>query len=111
MKRSVMMRPGSTTLTRSMARSHLLVELGAIPARHVDDPKLVVAEDFEGDLLARSMPPEPLVEILPCRRLLRVERDDHIALLDARARTRSVRHDPGDHDPFLERVGKHPQPG
>src|SRR6058998_743062 len=95
---------------RSMP-SDLLVEVGPVSAGHVHHAQLVVPEHFQGDPLARPVPPQAQVEFLPRRHLPRVERHDHVALLDARTRARTVRHDPRDHDPFLEWMGEDAQPG
>src|ERR1700675_508098 len=95
--------PRSTVPLRS---GNLLVEVRAVAAGHVEPLELVVAHHLERDLLSRPSPPEGQVQILPRRHLAGVEREDDVALADARARARPVGHQPRHHHALVERMGE-----
>src|SRR6185503_10905951 len=99
---------GSLPVRRS---GTLLVEVGAVAAGDGQLADLVVAHHFEGHLLARRVAPEREVQLLAGGDLLRVERHDQVALLDARARPGAVGHEAGHHHTFLHRGGEDPEPG
>src|SRR5689334_5840213 len=99
---------GSLPVRRS---GTLLVEVGAVAAGDGQLADLVVAHHLEGHLLARGVAPEREVQLLAGGHLLRVERHDQVALLDARARPGAVRHEAGHHHAFLHRGGDDPEPG
>src|SRR5262249_36136087 len=88
----------------------LLVELRSIAADDVQDAQLVVAQHLERDLLAGAMPPQAQVQGLERRYFLRIERQDHVALLDTRPRAGPVGHHAGHDDPFLQRMREHADP-
>src|SRR5512144_677063 len=99
---------GSLPVRRS---GNLLVEVGAVATGHGQPADLVVAHHLEGHLLAGRVPPQREVQLLEGRDLLRVERHDQVALLDARARARSVGHEARHHHALLDRAGEDAEPG
>src|SRR5207253_10531675 len=65
-------------------------EVGAVAAEHLDPTHLVLAHHLEDQALPGLVPPEAHVEVAAARHLLRVERDDQVALLQATPDRKSV---------------------
>src|SRR3990172_11045767 len=101
------LRPRSTVALRS---GDLLVEVRAVAAGHVEPLELVVTHHLERDPLSRPAPPQRQVQVFPRRHLAGVERQDDVALADARARTGPVGHEPRHHHALVERMGEDAQP-
>src|SRR6266511_722898 len=102
--------PLSPRSTVGLRSGDLLVEVRAVAARHIEPLQLVVAHHLERDSLSRTPPPERQVQLLPRRHLLRVERQDDVALADARARARPIGHQSRHHDALVDRVREDAQP-
>src|SRR3990172_3703615 len=100
-------RPRSTATLRS---GDLLVEVRAVASGDVEPRELVVAHHLERDPLSRPPPPQGQVQVLPGRHLAGVEREDHVALADARARAGPAGHEPRDHHALVERMREDAQP-
>src|SRR5688572_655947 len=98
---------------RSMlsSASGLFEELRAIARRHLDAAGLAVAHHLEGQPLAGLVAPEREIKLLAAADFLRVERHDEVALLQAAAIARALRHDAGDHHALVDGMGEDAQPG
>src|SRR5207247_875322 len=86
-------------------------EVSAVAAEHLDPTHLVLAHHLEDQALPGLVPPEPRVEVAAARHLLRVQRDDQVALLQAAPIARAVGYHAGHDHALLDRVGEDTKPG
>src|SRR6185503_17343101 len=94
----------------SVLRSGLFEEFRAVARGDLDAATLVVAQHLERQSLARLVAPQRQVQLLPAGDFLGIERDDHVALLQATTLTRSFGHDAGDHDALVDGVREDAEP-
>src|SRR2546426_12351361 len=106
-----------TTLFRSQGsaavRAQMLElpeEVGAVAAPHLDPAHLAVAHHLEDQAIAGLVTPEAHVEVAAARHVLRVDRDDQVALPQAAPSARAVGHHAGHDHALLDRMGEDAEP-